>query len=153
MVALRAWLNPRGPVHTKAPRLNPARWAISCAKACPITDGMDHLVARATARSSALWAHCAQRHAYGSIGTSPRHLLRHPTTHTTRRTLCTASLVWYSVLTPMLLNEVQRQQREIAALKAQARELTDLKAQNVRWRHGWSGWRRPQHGRRRWPVA
>src|SRR5215471_715309 len=40
MVALRAWLNPRGPVHTQAPRLNPARWAISCAKPCPITDVM-----------------------------------------------------------------------------------------------------------------
>jgi len=32
----------------------------------------------------------------------------------------------------MLLNEVQHQQREIAALKAQAREVVALKAQNAR---------------------
>jgi len=37
----------------------------------------------------------------------------------------------YQELTPMLLNEVQRQQREIAGLKAQTRELADLKAQNA----------------------
>src|SRR5215471_3178782 len=37
----------------------------------------------------------------------------------------------YQELTPMLLNEVQRQQREIAGLKAQAREVTELKAQNA----------------------
>jgi len=44
----------------------------------------------------------------------------------------------YQELAPMLLNEVQRQQhqlaaqtREIAVLKAQARELADLKAQNA----------------------
>jgi len=39
--------------------------------------------------------------------------------------------VQYHELIPMLLNEVQRQQQEIAALKAQAQEVAELKAQNA----------------------
>jgi len=38
--------------------------------------------------------------------------------------------VQYHELIPMLLNEVQRQQQEIATLKAQAQEVAELKAQN-----------------------
>ena len=37
----------------------------------------------------------------------------------------------YHELIPMLLNEVQHQQREIVALKAQAQQMAELKAQNA----------------------
>ena len=38
--------------------------------------------------------------------------------------------VQYHELIPMLLNEVQHQQQEIAELKAQAQQVAELKAQN-----------------------
>src|SRR5262249_11872540 len=40
--------------------------------------------------------------------------------------------VQYHELIPMLLNEVQHQQHEIAGLKAQVQQVEELKAQNAR---------------------